>query len=351
MLLLTERLLDDAAGRATTELALRVDRDRFEPVVCCYAGWGPLAEELDRAGIEIFPLRRRSGLDPTYVLALAHEIRRRRIDVVHSLHAAKAYVVGVLAGALSGVRVGVATFRDRPRMDSRHLRGAGRLCGEVVGSVVATSSEVAEALFRERWVPPGKTLVIPDGVSIQRFAAEGRRGPARALWGVPPEAPLVGAILQTDALHELELLRAAFERVRARRPDAWLVCCGVRGGDEQVLGLGPFTDSPALYAAIDVLCVPHASRVVPLTLIEGLAAGVPIAASRRGVDDGLAPAGPWAFANVTAPGADALASGILELVEDELAARALVREGSACVEADFSVAANVQRVQELYART
>jgi len=348
VLLLTPRLLDTSDGRACTDLALRLDREQFDPVVCCYAGWGPLAAELEREGLEIFPLRQRSGFDPSFTLSLAREIRRRRIDVVHSLHAGKAYVVGVLAGVLGGVRLGVTTFRDRPEVRSRWVRKAGRLCGEIVGTVVATSPEVREALLQEHWVPPGKTIVIPDGVNLQRFADPGRREPARAHWGIPEDAPLIGAVLQGDDREELSSLREAFDEVLRHEPHARLLCSGVRESIGPALGLGPYTDSPAFYAAIDVLCVPTATRTVPLTLLEGLAAGVPIAAGLGPGQAGVAPIGPWAFANLTDHGPESLAQGLLELLREPASASALAREGRACVSADYSIQSNVARVQELY---
>jgi glycosyltransferase involved in cell wall biosynthesis len=352
VLLVTPRLLDTRGGRATTDLALRLDRSRFEPAVCCYDGWGPLAEELMRAGIEIFPLRRRSGLDVTFPLALASEIRSRRIDVVHSLNARRAYLVGALGGLFAGSQTSVATLRDtRLLSESRRLAWLGRMCGEMVRAVVATSEEVREELERERWVPPGKTVVIRDGVNLARFDLQGAEAPARAHWGVAEDAPLVGAVLQGRGSEELALLFDAFGRVRREEPHARLLIAGIglTGAiPDGALGVGAYGDSPAFYAAIDVLCVPLATRAVPLTLLEGLAAGVPIAASLRPLDEGLAPEGPWAFANVTPPGAQRLAMGILELLREPDEARALARAGRSCVEADHSIDANVASIQALY---
>ena len=225
VLLLTPRLLDTSGGRACTDLALGLDRELFEPVVCCYAGWGPLAEELEAAGLEIFPLRRRTGIDPAFALALAREIRRRRIDVVHSLHAAKAYVVGVLSGVLAGVRTGVTTFRERPEVSSAWMRKAGRLCGEIVGTVVATSPEVRDALLEERWVPPGKTLVVPDGVDLSRFERPELRAEARQVWDLDPEAPVLGVVLQSENQREWELVEEAFAVVRREESVEHGECC------------------------------------------------------------------------------------------------------------------------------
>ena len=354
VLLVTPRLLDTRGGRATTDLALRLDRTRFAPSVCCYHGWGPLAQELQEAGIDIFPLRRRAGLDLTFPAALASEIRRRRIDVVHSLNARRAYLVGSLGGLLGNVRTSVATLRDMRLLSrSKRLAWLGHLCGEMVKAVVATSDEVKEALLRERWVPPGKTLVVPDGVNLARFADLGAGAPAREHWGIPAEAPLVGAVLQSSDSEEFEILLESFSRVRAELPGARLLVSGVdltgAATPAGVLGVGAYGDSPAFYAAVDVLCVPFASRTVPLTLLEGLAAGVPIATSLRESDQGHAPTGPWAFANVTRPGSKSLAAGVLELLRDPSEARSLARAGRSCVESDHSIDANVARIQELYA--
>jgi glycosyltransferase involved in cell wall biosynthesis len=348
VLLLTPRLLDTSGGRACTDLALRIDRSRFEPVVCCYAGWGPLAAELDREGIEIFPLRRRAGADVGFVISLAREVRRREIDVVHPLHADSAYVVGVLSALLAGAESGVASFRDRPSADSRLLTAVGRLCGELVDTVVATSDTVGESLLARRWVPPGKVRVLHEGVNIDRFEPAARREPARREWGIGEDVPVVGTVLQSHEDEELEQLCEAFAGVRRSIPDAELVVCGLRGGDERVTGLGPFADSPAFYAAIGVLCVPFARRTVPLTLLEGLAAGVPIAAARRHRHAGLAPEGPWAFANVTGPSSEELADGLVTLLRDPEAARALARGGRACVAEEHSIDGWVDSIQRLY---
>jgi hypothetical protein len=90
----------------------------------------------------------------------------------------------------------------------------------MVRAVVATSEEVREELERERWVPPGKTVVIRDGVNLARFDLQGAEAPARAHWGVAEDAPLVGAVLQGRGSEELALLFDAFGACggRAARP-------------------------------------------------------------------------------------------------------------------------------------
>lgn len=350
-LLLTARLLDSAGGRSCTDLALGLARRGLQPVVCCYAGWGPLAAELARAGVDIFPLRMREGVDPGFSFALARELRRRDIDVVHSFNARRAYVLSVAAGFLARTRVGVATFRETPDSGSPAWRLLGRLSGEVVGALVATSEEVRDALYRQRWVPAGKTIVLPDGVNPERFAPAGRREPARAHWGIAPDVPLVGAIVPSGREAELEWLLAALAQLRRTLPRAELVLAGFRGAGPGWRALGAYTDSPAFYAAIDALAIPRAGRSVPLVLLEALAAGVPVAACSASAADPRAPAGPWAFAALCEPTPSGLARALAELLTAPEDAHALVREGSTCVREDYSIDAHVERVIALYRDT
>jgi len=351
VLLLTPRLLDSAGGRACTDLALGLTQRGFEPVVCCYAGWGPLAAELAAAGVEIFPLKLRSGIDPGFAWALAQELRERRIEVVHTFNARRAFVFGVLGAMAARVRVAVATFREEPPQHNPWLRRLGRLCGELVGTVIATSDEVATELVHQRWIPPGKALVVRDGVRIERFHEAARRAPARAHWGIEPDVPLVGAVLQPSERAEEALLLQAFAELRRRVPRAQLVVCGRRGSGEGWRGLGPYVDSPAFYSALDALCVPIEKGSVPLNLLESLAAGLPVAASRGEAQarELRAPRGPWAFANLSAPGPIALAAALEELLLERDSARALMREGASLVREDFGIDAHVERIARLYA--
>lgn len=347
-LILTPRLLDTSAGRGCTDLALHLDRERFEPVVCCYHGWGPLARELEKAGVPIFPLKRRRGVDPSFVFALAREIRSRRIEVVHSLNARKAYVVGVLAGILGGASSAVATFHHPPVASSRRLNWIGRLCGEAVGSVVASSEAVAEELLRQRWVPPGKPRVVAPGIALERFADPGRRVPARRLWQIPDDALVVGAVIESKSFGAVRLLREAFEILAAKSPRVHLLVSGVTGSAERVRTLGPYTDSPAFYGASDVMCIPFASRHVPPALLDGLAAGKPVVASQPQDAGAWVPRGPWAFARVSSAGPAALAEELFDALVERKPVEAVAREARECLREEYSIGRHVARIQALY---
>jgi len=349
VLLLTPRLSNTSAGRMCCDLALGLDPERFQPVVCCYASWGELARELEDAGVEIFILRRRPGLDLFYMFALAREMRERRIDMVHSLNARKAYVVGVLSGLLAGVSQGVASFHDRPATKNPLLSRAGRLCGEVVGRVVVSSKAVRDSLLEERWIPPGKAVVIHDGVNPKRFHQPGQREDAREHWGFEPTDRVIGSVISRHDHVGLERLLKTVLIMKEARADVRFLISGVQGEDDShTTFLGSHSDSPAFFAALDHLVLPQADRVVPLTLLEALISEVPVTAARRENDPDSAPAGPWAFAQRTAPTAQALATGVLALLDDAREAATLTSAGSVCARESYSIESHLAEMQALY---
>ncbi|MFT7664408.1 MAG: glycosyltransferase involved in cell wall biosynthesis, partial [Planctomycetota bacterium] len=331
------------------DLALALDPERYQPVVCCYANWGELARELELAGVEIFILRRRPGIDLTYMFALAREMRARRIDMVHSLNARKAYVVGVLSALMAGVSKGVASFHTHPSTVNPLLSHAGRLCGEVVGRVVASSKAVNESLLRERWIPPGKAVVIPDGVNPARFNQPGQREAAREHWNLAENELVIGSVISSRDTIGLERLLETFRILSEARPELRFLVAGVHGeSDSHTTFLGPSTDNPAFFAALDHLCLPRVDRVVPLTLLEALISKVPVTAGRSEIDRHQPPAGPWAFAQRTDSTPSALAAGILSLLANPRKSASLALAGAACALERHSIEHHVNRIQTLY---
>nr|HQA46674.1 glycosyltransferase [Phycisphaerae bacterium] len=101
VLYLASSLHYGGAERQIVELVRRLDRSRFEPVLCCLDGVDTLARDLNPAA-PVLPLKKRHRLDITVVPRLMRLILRQRIDVVHSF-LFDAEIAGRLAGRLCGV--------------------------------------------------------------------------------------------------------------------------------------------------------------------------------------------------------------------------------------------------------
>jgi glycosyltransferase involved in cell wall biosynthesis len=149
-------------------------------------------------------------------------------------------------------------------------------------------------------------------------------------------------------------------QVARGRPDARLVLAGegperegiemlIREHDlgRQVRLLGMRTDVPRLLAAADAFLLTSISEGIPLTVIEAMAAGLPVVATAVG---GLAEVVEEGKTGLLAPAGDdaALARNLLRLAEDPGLRAEMGRRGRERAFARFSEDQMVERYRQLY---
>ena len=151
VLTLVDTLRPGGAERLAVTVAARLDRDRFEPVICVsrHVAWSPLSEILEDADVPVLNLNRTNRASVWKWAPLVATLRRRRIDLLHA-HMFGSNVWGTVAGRLAGVPIVVAHEHGSPveangvrRTLDRQLiargadAGSGSM-GEFWGDVVVT---------------------------------------------------------------------------------------------------------------------------------------------------------------------------------------------------------------------
>ena len=161
--------------------------------------------------------------------------------------------------------------------------------------VIAVSAALREAMV-ELGTPPDKIQVIPNGVDPQRFEPVDRQAARRHL-GLPAEGQ---AIVQVGSLISSKgprLLIAALAEIAPRFPDLRLYLLGegslrkkleslVRenGLEQRVLLVGsrPNEELKFWYSAADLTCLASLREGMPNVVLESLACGTPVVATRVG---------------------------------------------------------------------
>ena len=372
---LIEHLEIGGAERVVVNLVRTLDPGRFESIVCHYRFHGPLADELAAAGYPVrylekdllrnqLPLALRRWAaplvvveSPLFVGRLALLMRREKIDIVHT-HLFSANLWGRLAAALAGCQSTITTeHTKRAREGSLKRIVLNRLLLPLTDRVVAVSEEVAKAVAAQQRVPPGRLTVIPNGVRLDRSPALA----ARALAGaVEPATATIAAIGRLAPEKRLDLLLRAMALLGRTAP-------GVRC---QILGTGPDRDSLealsrnlGLEGRVAFLgeqrCVenffPSLSVVVncsdreglPLSLLEAMAAGVPVVATDVGGNREIVHDGETGV--LVRPGDPAgLAAGIDRLLSDPRAAGTMADAARSLVRERHSLEAMARRYELLY---
>ena len=294
--------------------------------VAIAAANGTLAVE---AGAPIYPIplvERRPVRIPKTVSAIRHAVRAERPNIVHVHNPAMALAAGIATSR--GRRVpALVSVHGFPERDDRAAARILRLAGL---PVVACGPAIAEAL-REAGVVVAAT--IPNGVPPP--PAPATAATVRAEWGLEPDRPLVLTVGRLVPEKDHALLLDAIARV----PNAALAIVGggpaeedlraqavSAGVDNRVIFAGPRLDAWELMGAADVVVLSSRGEGMPLTVLEALAIGTPLVATKvRGIaellEDGRT-------AMLVPPGdPSALADTLRRLLADDQLARRLVSAG------------------------
>lgn len=321
----------------------------------------PLAE-LSR---EISPLR-----DIVAAVKLAKLIRAERPQILHT-HTAKAGTIGRLAALLAGSArpaLVVHTFHGHVlRGYFGPLRTAAfRLLETALArastALVAVSPEVRDELVRLGVAPASKFVVIRLGIELeQRVHAEpGLRDESRRQLGVAPERFLVGWVGRMTGVKRVDDVLLGFARLRELGVDAVLGLIGDgpdREGMERraselgiirhCLFLGYQEEVAPYYAAFDAVILPSANEGTPVSVIESLAAGRPVVATRVGGVPDVVVEGVDGFL-VELGDTDALGERLAELARDpELRAR-MGEAGQSRIVQRYAVERLIGDIDDLY---
>jgi len=265
--------------------------ERFDVVVAAH-GTGPLREAAAAAGVRFEPLahvRRPVGAhDVAGVVELVRLLRRHRPDILHA-SSSKAGVLGRLAGALAGVPIRIFTvhgwaFAAYSGATGRVYRVADRLVRPLTTVTVCVSERERKLGLAARTCDPARTVVIPNAVDVA--------GAPRVRAG-SRERPLIVAVGRLKAPKDFVTLVRALGRLEPGSFDAVIVGegpdrerledeIGRLGLAERVTLAGERSDVPELLAAADVFALASSSEGMPVSVLEAMAAGLPVVASRVG---------------------------------------------------------------------
>ena len=235
------------------------------------------------------------GIRPlTAVLRL---VRAGKIDLVHS-HGKGAGLYGRLAARRAGVPA-IHTFHGihyagyPAGLDRLYLALERRLARMTEAVVYVSQSEARDAAVLGL-APRGRTHVIVNGIDVRRIAlAATPRPAARKALGLEPDALVVGTVARFDPVKALDVLLRGFAVLAAIQPAARLVLigdgpearrlralAGSLGIDAQVRFAGVVADASRLLPALDLYASASRREGLPLALLEAMACGLPVAATR-----------------------------------------------------------------------
>jgi glycosyltransferase involved in cell wall biosynthesis len=329
------------------EFARQADPRFFDLRFISLGGRGTLAGEIEQCGWPVTHLDAPQRLSGRIVPCLAHLFHRWHVSVVHT-HEDRPLVYGVPAACLAGARAIIHTRHGQSPRLTRRQRGLVSLAARWLDRFVCVSHDSAK-LTISHGISPRKVCTIWNGIDLDRYPSTGPcpGGPAVCVARLSPEKGIdtliraAGTVVRNDSTFQLEIAGDGACRTELTELIAAL------GLQQHVRLLGQVSDVSSLLARASLFVLPSLSEGVPLTILEAMARGLPVLATRVG---GTAEAVIDGTTGVLVPPVDAAALGaaLLRIRGEAGWARELGLAGRRRVEQNFDVRVMVGRYEALY---
>lgn len=344
-----------------------IPEHRFRHAIICLTEYTDFRFRIRRRDVQYHALHKRAGKHPGIYIDLWRLFRRLRPDIVHTRNLAA--LDSQIPAALAGVpcRVHGEHGRDIYDLDgsNRKYLMLRRALRPLVHCYIPLSRDLERWLHERVGVPQRKLALIYNGVDSRlHHPAGASRAPLPRAGFAPPGTIVIGTVGRLQPVKDqLTLVRAFLHLIKTMpgaREKLRLVLVGdgplraqaaalLEAEDASTLAwlAGNRDDVPQLLRGLDIFVLPSLAEGISNTILEAMATGLPVIATRVGGNPELVVEGmTGTLVPPAAPEALAEAIGVY-LQQPELASRH-GRAGRLRIEREFSLPGMVERYMAVY---
>ncbi len=276
-------------------LLRKINRERYEPSICTFQTGGDLKKEFELMEIPIFIAERKEGWDFRLPFKLSKLLTKEKIDLIHT-HNAVPWLYGGIAAKILNSKLLFHTEHANLYPEKKKLILAEKYLSNITNEIIADVKKVADYLEKEEGICPNKIKVIFNGVDVGKYESVkiNTISKKREL-GINEDNLIIGIVARLNKVKDHNNLLNAFRIVSQSIDEAKLLIIGDGelkqelinysnkiGIDKKVIFLGNRRDIPELLKILDVFVLSSISEGLPLTILEAMAAGVPVIATNVG---------------------------------------------------------------------
>jgi len=337
-------------------IAPRLKNRGYKIRVLAFKDWGPVSDKLKGRGIECVSLQGKGKLDLRVLWRYFIYLKRTPPDLIIAF-LYRAYIPSRIFGFLLGIP-NISSVRDVPQwMNAFHIF-LERITVNLSAVIYSCSNAVSKSLIRDIGIKKEQIITIPNGIDADAYSIKISKEKKLQDLGLKNNSKIVATVCR---LHEpkkgLTVLLEATKRLQ-KEIDFQLIIVGT-GKDEEKLRLitanerihahflGERKDVQEILQVTDIFVLPSLYEGFPVVVLEAMAAGVPVVASRvGGLTEAVVNRETGFLVNPSDPGE--LADKIKDLLTNNKMRKRFGKNGFKRVKEKFSINKTVDEIENLW---
>jgi glycosyltransferase involved in cell wall biosynthesis len=295
--------------RLVHNLALKLDRGLFNPSVAWFFG-DRILKEFNDLNIPLYHVPKIRRIDLSSMRKLGAIVKDNVIHIVNAHHFMS--VVYSFYGCKIRNHAGLV-YTEHSEWEVERIPLKWRIMGNCLlkhaDGAIGVSPAVTMQIKNKFKIDKSKTLTISNGVDLEAFEGENERQTLRKKLGIADNEKIIGTVANFRKIkNHIFLLKVFNEFVREyKNVRLLLIGQGFEGDVENteeelrnyvnekglgknVLFLGYRSDIPELLKIMDIFCLASFKEGLPISLIEAMAAGLPVVGTDvEGIRDVIIP--------------------------------------------------------------
>ncbi|WP_437224687.1 glycosyltransferase [Planctomicrobium sp. SH661] len=334
--------------RLLVDFARFHDPARFELSFVALAELGPPADDLRAAGYDVHSIGMPQKKKSRAIQDLRNYLKAGNFDVLHT-HNTYPHFYGAMAARWAGISTIINTQHGRGCGTGWKSQWQFRLANRLAARIVGVSEDATKLCQSQDLRSAAKMRCIWNGIDLDRFAYTG-----------PQPAPIAISVARLSPEKDYPTLLRAIRKVVVVHPGFRLKLVG-DGSEREKLEqmtrdlkiekyvefLGERKDVPELLRTAGFYVSSSKTEGISLTLLEAMAVGLPIVTTSVGGNPEIVVDG--VTGKLVPPlNPDALASAILDMIEEHATWPQMAELGRLRVEQNFNIRNMVQNYESLY---
>lgn len=286
--------IESPTGGTEKQLLLLIknlNRDKFEPRLCCLRSSKWLNDAFNACPLHIIGINSFKTVSSYLrIWAFSRFLRFHKFDIIHT-YFKDANLVGIIAARLAGIKKVISTRRGQHYWDNIVELVLLKFVNRFVTMFLANSYSTKKWVSKFEGIPEERIQVIYNGIEMDSFKvnSEETRKRWRELLGISDGAYVIGIIANLRPVKGIDVFLRAAQLVKSELPQARFIIVGEGpeknkliqlsaklGLSDSVSFLGTRKDVIRILKALDVGVLSSYSESFSNSIIEYLAAGLPV---------------------------------------------------------------------------